>query len=316
MNLINAALHRLRVLWRAGGRFIWIVSIISAFGLMFWVTWTGLSEINSQQLRLDARMFMYSMIARSVALLLNIYLWSKILTSSGGTASFLKNFVLYCYTNLVKRLPTPVWLMTGRAHLYEATGTHVVITAVSTGIESIVAITSGLITLLIFMPISLPDMPSETKVFSALSAVAIWLVLSEPRLFRGVGRILSRVLKRDFMIDKVRRRDLLYWNFIHTISWITGGIMMYFVLGILTPVNPVILPVIVWVWAVSGLLGFLRFFMPFLFAAREISLAFLLSALLPVPLLYSGAASVLSRLCLILGDLLWAGVAVIVNKRL
>lgn len=315
-SIISAVPRRLQGFWRAGGRLMWLVSIVCALGLMLWVAWTSLSEINAQQLRLDGGMFLCSLLARSVALLLNVYLWSKILASSGGTTSFFRNFVLYCYTNLVKRLPTPLWLMTGRAHLYEAAGTHVVITSMSTGVEMIVAMTSGLITIMAFMPMSLPDMPTEMKAIFAIGAVVIWGALSEPRLLRGVGWVLGRVLKRPIKFEHIRRRDLLYWNFIHTISWATGGIMMYFVIGILAPVNIAILPIVIWAWAVSGLLGFLRFLMPFLFAAREISLAFLLSSLTPISLVFSVAASALSRLCLIIGDLLWAGIAVVVDKRL
>jgi hypothetical protein len=314
-SIVGAAPRRLQVLWRTGGRLMWLVSIVGALGLMLWATWTSLSEINAQQLRLDGGMFICSLMVRSVALFLNIYLWSRILSTSGGTTSLSKNFVLYCYTNLVKRLPTPIWLMTGRAHLYEAAGTHVIITSMSTGVEAIVAMTSGLITILAFMPISLPDMPIEMKAISAIGAVVIWVVLSEPKLLRGVGVALGRVFKRPIQFERIHRRDLLYWNFIHTVSWVTGGIMMYFVIGILAPVNMAILPIVIWAWALSGLLGFLRFLMPFLFAAREISLAFLLSSLTPISLVSSVAASALSRLCLIIGDLLWAGIAVIIDKR-
>ena len=77
---------------------------------------------------------------------------------------------------------------------------------------------------------------------------------------------------------------------------------MYFLVSAFVPVTFSLLPRIVWGWATSGLLGFVRFLVPFFFGAREMSLAAILAPLMPLPL--AVIVSAISRLCLIVGDLL------------
>jgi len=91
-------------------------------------------------------------------------------------------------------------------------------------------------------------------------------------------------------------------NILYALSWAVGGVILYFLVGALLPVTWSLLPRLIWAWAVSGLVGFVRFLIPFFFAARELSLAVIIAPFVPLPLAIVIAA--LSRLCLIAGDLL------------
>lgn len=313
MNLIKVEPDRIKGWWRTGGRIIWWASVAAAIGVMLWAIRASLIELDAQHLRVNGWMFLSSQVVRSLALFLNVYLWDMILKHFGGTASFLRNFKFYCYTNIVKRLPTPLWMLGWRIHLYERIGTGVVVTSMSTGVEILISMTSGSMIMLAFIPVGLPSLPVWMKVLSAVTAVVIWVACSEPRLLGTVGSWVGRLLKQRISLDGLRRQDLLYWNLVHSISWMTGGVMMYFILGILVPVDPSCLARVIWLWAVSGMFGFVRFGLPFLFAAREVSLAVLLSTIGVAPLAVVTVAAGLSRLCLFVGDLIWAGVALFVK---
>ena len=301
-------------LWRTVTRIIWWLSVVTAVVLMVWAVWTSVLELKSQRLHLDGGMMVVSLVMRSIALFMNIYLWDMILRASGARVSFLRNFKFFCYTNLVKRLPTPLWLVGGRMRLYEQVGTNIAVTSASTGIEILLALTSGSILMLALIPIGLPGLPAWVKLVSVAGAVAVWLVSSEPRLLKVAGKVIGKLFQQPISLGEIRRRDLLYWTLVHTLSWAMGGTMMYFVLGILMPLDVSFLAKVIWAWAVSGVFGFVRFLAPFLFAAREISLAFLLTMVGLSPLAVVAVSAALSRLCLIVGDLIWAGIALMITE--
>ena len=307
--------ERSNELWRTVTRIIWWLSVAAAVVLMVWAIWTSVLELKAQHLHLDSRMVIVSLVVRSIALFMNIYLWDMILRASGARVSFLRNFKFFCYTNIVKRLPTPLWLVSGRMHLYEQVGTNIAVTSTSIGIEMLLALTSGSILMLALMPIGLPSLPAWAKLMSVAGAVTVWLVSSEPRLLKVAGKVVGKLFRQPISsLGEIRRRDLLYWTLVHTLSWMMGGTMMYFVLGILMPLDVSFLVKVIWAWAVSGVFGFVRFLAPFLFAAREISLAFLLAMVGLSPLAVVAVSAALSRLCLIVGDLIWAGIALMISE--
>jgi hypothetical protein len=117
-----------------------------------------------------------------------------------------------------------------------------------------------------------------------------------------LGQKVGRLIRQDIQLGHTRWCDLLYWNILYALSWVLGGAILYFLVRALLPVPWSLLPRLVWAWAVSGLIGFVRFLIPFLLAARELSLAVIMAPFVPLPLAIVAAA--LSRLCLIAGDLL------------
>ena len=84
---------------------------------------------------------------------LAVIVWGGIVRGLGGQSRWMQDLRIYCASNLARRLPTPLWFMLGRVYLYEELGVSKTISSLATVVEGVLILFSGLVTLLVLLPL-------------------------------------------------------------------------------------------------------------------------------------------------------------------
>ncbi len=224
--------------------------------------------------------------------------WSLIVHRLTGFSDVRKNLKIYCYSNIARRLPGMVWYIIGRAYLYEQQGIAKTVTSVSSVLEMVVIIISGVITYLLALPLVATGVFSNPLVL--LAVLVIGLSLTHPRV---IERVLARLTK-DRPSGTLRYRDTLTWLGIYVVVWLVGGLVLYSGVNVFYPLPPAQLPEVVGAWSLSGVAASLVFLSPSGLGIRELTLSFLLSQYIPAPVAIMVAVGM--RLALTAYEVFWA----------
>lgn len=274
----------------------------TAVGLLYWrrdelvgLTW----HLRLEYLALSAAMF-------GLALLLVVWLWSRLLKALGQPLPFVTHLRYFGMANLAKRLPGTLWYVAGRAYLYRQVGVSPALIALASGLEVIIAaIANLLVAIACAGPTLLSYLNANVAAIPAIAlAIVFGLVLIHPRAIA-------------FMIEKVERRRpkvipsygfLVTQVVLSTGVWIFGGLMFYAICAALTEIESQYIFYVVGVWALSSLLSSLILFLPANLGAKEISGSVLLATIMPLPAAL--AVAILSRLLVMAYEVAWALAAV------
>jgi hypothetical protein len=150
---------------------------------------------------------------------------------------------------------------------------------------------------------------NSTRVGPALGGVAIAVLLLAltapiwtPVFFRGLRRMLAGV-GVSVPVD-LGSRDVLYLLGTSTLAWIGGGWLLYLVSRAVTTVPFMELPHLIGIWGAAGAVSLVAGFLVQGMGLREVTLTMLLTQFMPLPV--AALVSVLFRLLLTVGEVLWA----------
>jgi len=119
---------------------------------------------------------------------------------------------------------------------------------------------------------------------------------------KWLTRQLSEVLKLGQL---PRWHDMAAWLSLFALSWVAGGVVLFFLTQATWPVSAGHFREVLGIWALAGMSGLLAFFLPGGFGVREVSLTVLLANLVPTSL--AVVIAVGSRAFLLLAELLLVG---------
>lgn len=242
-------------------------------------------------LPLAASFFLYS-----VALALAILSWGLIVNRLSGKRSWRRHIRIYCLTNLGQRLPGVFWHVLGRMAMYGEDGVSKRMISVSSGLELVLLIVSGLIVSLGAWPLGVVTESERWLWFVA--GILLGLVVLHPRLTRP---LLSRL---GLSQASWAYRNILLWLSIYVAIWILGGVILYTIINVVFPLSPDKLPGVVAAWSTSGVIASLSTFTPSGFGLREISLSVLLAPFMPAGI--AVVIAIATRALLTTYEIVWA----------
>lgn len=261
-------------------------------------------EIAQYEWRPDYASLLFSFVAYSVGLVFAIMCWDSVINRLGGNSSLSKNIKFYCYTNLAKRLPTPIWYVAARVYVYDREGIAKHVTSTAVLIETVVMIFSGILVYLVSLPFSPNASPLAGNLWVLLLLIFLAVIMARPS-WLGVGlNFLLTKLGRDKLSIVITPGDMLRWSALFSLAWILGGFLIYFLANGIYPLASTHLPAMINIWAMSGIAGQVALFMPAGAGVKEATLAYLLSHYMPLPVAI--VISLLSRLWLMIIDFFWA----------
>ena len=120
---------------------------------------------------------------------------------------------------------------------------------------------------------------------------------------RGVNWLLRRMRKTPLGIF-MRPPIVLLVLTIYAAVWLSGGVVLFFLIRAIYPIEWTALPFVIQAWTLSGLASYIAFFAPTSLGIRELTLAAMLS--LVIPLSVAIVIVILIRLWLMGNELLWA----------
>jgi len=225
--------------------------------------------------RLTPRVLMGTFAIYSVDLMLAVIVWYLIMARLSGIKSFRLHFGVYCVTNLARRLPGVLWHVVGRAYMYEREGISKATVSIGSVIESVLVPVSGVIVYFLSMPFR-----SQSGLISPVwlvGVVVIGAILISPSFLNMLYNWMGRPGKIP-----VGYSNLLLWSAMFMVIWTVGGFITYFLAVAVEPSSSTHVLYIISSWALAGSLSSLVVFLPTGLGLLEISLAVMLSQVMPL----------------------------------
>lgn len=296
-------------------RVVWIILIIFVILITFYQIVANWNEIKYYPWKWNFRYILFGLIAYTFSLLGTAGIWAAIITRLSGMRSTLKHIGLYCITNLAMRLPTPLPFIGARSEAYSTQGVARTTTLTAMSLEIIVTIAAATITSIITLPFSVPGSLDQIDIWIWILLIPLLAFVIRPAwLFQIIKAGYARFNRAYFPAD-VGAREMFLWVGAFILIWMNGGMIYYFLANSIYPVPFRDILAIINVFAVSGVIswiGQLLFFIPNL-AVRQIAVAYLLSLFLPLPV--AVAVALLTRLCVMIFEMVWALIFSLVLKR-
>jgi glycosyltransferase 2 family protein len=221
--------------------------------------------------------------------------WHGLIKCYGGSKDLRQNALLYCYSSLYKFLPTPAWFLASRVYLYSQAGMRKRVILSTTALETLLQVITGLIVFCL----SFIDSQRPITWLYALVIIPALIALNKPHWFE------MRWINGENPEFILPKKDLIRLVVCFTLTWIIAGPFFFELIHIVSRTVPMTFNEILQVWILSSMIGIVSAYtLGGLGIFREISLAFLLSGYLGVPLAL--IVSILVRLIITLGGILFA----------
>lgn len=290
--------------WR---RVLLVGSTGLSVALLLWGLLSHWHELQSYQWQLNWLPLGLSGAMFSLSLALVVLAWVLTMRTLAAGSTWRQDAKFFFYSWMARRLPTPGPYLASRVLLYEEIGVPKRLTSVGLLWENVLLVASGALLALLLLPIT-PLVRGHIPLGPVLlAAAASLLVVMRPSLLEDAVSWLLRRLGKVSLSSLVDQRAATLLLVVYALVWLTGGLILFFLIRAIYPVEWNALPLVVESWVVSGLVAYLAFFSPAGLGVREVALAYLLALAIPLPVAI--IAGVLARLWLMVNELLWAVVA-------
>jgi uncharacterized membrane protein YbhN (UPF0104 family) len=279
-----------------------------ALALLLWTAVSNWQRLSQYQWQWQWSALVYSCLGYSGALGTAILGWRSIMRKLGCDLPLRKHWKVYTFTNIAKRLPSAIWYASGRVLMYEQMGTTKRVVSVSLILELVLIIYTGAMSVTVLSLL----LGQSWNWSRQLWICAILMLCLVPMLkplwtLRAFNQLQAR-LGRARIEVQLTWHDTARWVPSYTLTWIGGGIMLYWMIRAVYPLPHQAVIEVINMWTLSGLVGtLLTTFLPLSIGPRELTLAFLLHGTVPLPVAI--AVALLSRVWLGINQLLWFGIS-------
>lgn len=276
--------------------------------LLSWQLWKSRDQLAPYMDNINWIVFVEISFFYFLALIFAILGWISIISVFAPNISIWVHFKIYLATMAAKRLPGTVWYISGRAVIYRSMGVSQIKTASASGLEIIISFLANCVIAIIVLPLGIIQVESSYILLLIIGMVASLLIVN-PRTISWFMDLIKRPL-----VQPIRLWQPFIWLLFRFAVILSGGLMVFQIVKIFQPMANNILWAVLGARALSGAASFLTFFLPSSFGAADITLAAMLSTIMPLTL--SGLTALAVRLIttffdVILGILFYF----IVNKQ-
>lgn len=278
-------------------RWVILVNIILALALVAFVgryLWFDLQKILYAGFPINFSSLFLALGLYGFNFAIFIIAWHRIVDCFGCPVDWKQNVFLYSYTNLTKFLPTPVWFITSRVHLYNQSGVGYRIGLAMTIVEILLHALTGL-TFCALLTIN-PEHPVTW--LHTLVLIPLAIVLYRPNWLE-----IPQITGGENLRPGVRRQDVIIWVTLYLLTWVVAGPFLAAVINIFVNKTPSIIEL--WrVWALASLVSYLATYtLGGIGILQEFTLTWLLSRFYSPGVAFLIAVGV--RLTLTLGGILY-----------
>jgi hypothetical protein len=289
---------------------IWILLISITFtGIVFY---KNIGVLREQELNFDYRSLLISFLVFPLGFIPTTVAWHNLLLLLGIRLSFLNNLKYYCLSSFPRHIPGFLVYFTSRSLLYENQNIDSKDIVVASTLEILLLSLVGFMFSFVIFSVSsvFSDYLKTAQIVSIIFLIVLALTilffrLLKKRIFRGIN-----LQPEIFIREKDRLAITIYWILI---SWVGGGIFLFFVINIVSPLNWTALPIVIAIWAASGAMSMILDAFTSGFSIRVLSLGALLSMLIPP--VSSIVVAVGINVVFIISEFFWIAVLLLVLKN-
>jgi hypothetical protein len=250
-----------------------------------------------------------------VALGLAVATWRKILHQVGGQSRWQQDLRIYCASNITRRLPTLVWFVAGRIYLYDQIEVPKSVSSLAMLIEGVLILFSGLLLSMIIVPFSssMGFIGQHSSKLIPLVFISLIVILRPRFLSRFVGWLARRLGHDQMITADVDYQHMLMWTIMYSLVWMVGGVILYLLVRTLYPLPIHNVPTVIGIWAIGGVVSHLAVLTPGGLGIKELTMATLLSNLIPTPIAI--IVSIFARVWYSLNELLWFALTARLSRK-
>lgn len=229
------------------------------------------------------------------------WVWHLLVVRLANYNNFRRSAKICWWSNLARRIPTPIWYIAGRAVMYEQEGISKITTSLLSTLELLFFFLSGLATTLLTLPFwAIPDdlLGNNSQTWLLFVFLPLSLLFVHPRLLETIWRR----LRPGIPLQRLRWQDTITWLLYYILTWILGALVLFSIMNLLYPVPWSQIVVVIGIWSLSGSISLAGALTISVIGVREISLTLLLTILVPAPIAL--IVALLIRLVWLLGELL------------
>lgn len=292
------AQQRQKDLWKKILRWVWVGLSGLVFAFMAFVVWRSRETLVEALQTARYGYFFWTFIAYAFSIGAVAVGWHLVMHNLGQQSDLLVNIKIYVYTLAARRVPGTLWYIAGRAVLYKRLGISGRFSALASAIEVVLSIVSGL---MVGAPALFLQMgTSAVNIIIFLLVELVGLCLLHPKVLCWLlARFGHQVEPGHLTILQV-----LSWLGAYAAMWVGGGLMTCTVVLALYPLELSQFPWTISLWALTGAISFVAFLLPNNLGLSEITLAFLLGRIIPLPIAI--ATAILLRVLTTLFDIMWS----------
>ena len=242
-----------------------------------------------------------SFVLFSLDLLVVALIWGWIMNTLSKKIGYREHFRYFTVANVAKRIPGTIWYIASRAQLYHQEGIDYKLTSLASGMELAISVMSSVLVSLLF-------------------GISIILHYSVSPIVLGIAFLLAalllhpRVINQFFTWLKVEAtpfsyKDIVLWVLAYLFAWILGGILLFVIGNIITPISTQHMGYFIGSYGLVSLLTTTLFFSPSNLGISELGLSLLLTNIMPSSV--AVVLALLARLLIILYEFIWAGLCIL-----
>lgn len=233
----------------------------------------------------------------TIDLLIASWVWHLLVVRLANYNNYRRSTKICWYTNMARRIPTPVGYITGRVFLYEQEGVSKTTTSLISALELAFFLLSGLVTTLLTLPFWVIPPESGFQQYTFFILIApLTILLVHPRI---LGQIWHRLSKHP-TVQQLHWKDTISWLLIYILTWVFGAFVVYSVINLVIPLPLSKIIVVVGIWSLAGSISLAGNLAVSLIGVREISLTLLLAPLIPTPIAF--LVAILVRITWLTGE--------------
>lgn len=281
--------------------------LVSLFFLVFLfkIIFDNWSTISLLEVRFNYTNILNLVIFSLSVYLINIISWHLALLSIGSRVSFADNFRIWMLANLTRLIPGGIWQYPSRIILLNKSGISKTEGIKSLVVESVFNLSMGSITVL--LSLFYWDLPKNlsniyTLSWILISALLLVLLVFNNQILNLLAPLIGKI--KGLKDKEINLKLSIKWVVILAIAFlfrfVITGTTLFFLLNIFFELDFKSLPIIIGIFSFSWLLGYIAIFAPGGLGIFEVSLASMLSIIIPFPI--AATAAICFRLLLFIAE--------------
>lgn len=233
-------------------------------------------------------------------LLLGGFGWHLLVYKTTGLNAPRYNLKVWWAANMARRIPGGIWYIASRAAMYDDYAVNKRTISAASVLELVVILTSGAITVIITSPfwVITREKILQSYDWALLLLIPLGFILIHPKFLAWIWRKLNN----DTPMPALRWREMMALLAYYGLIWLLAGPMVYGIINLVYPLTAVYIPSLIGMWAVANIIATVSAFTIGGLGVRELSLAVLLSFIMPSPVAI--VISLLIRIFWLLGEMI------------
>jgi uncharacterized membrane protein YbhN (UPF0104 family) len=287
----------------------WLVALV-ALAFLARILFDSSAELQRYPISIELLTLALSFIALFAPLILAVPLWLWSLRWLGAPLSFAGAVRIWFLSNVVRYVPGSIWQPVTMVVLARERGIDEVRTATSVALNWILSNLSGLLVAGLYWAVN-PDSASRERLWLLPLIAMAALAALHPAVLGRILRLALRATHRPESEHALTFGKLVFLLVMHCCVWVCYGIAFAIFWSALYPLDWRDLPRLTGVFAGAYAIGFLSLLTPSGLGVREGALVFFLSGNYPATVVT--VVALLSRVWLIVGELLCTGLVLVMN---